>query len=101
MNALVSDQTARLRLLLGDQRLAALFRDRWGRHPLFGMYTSRTPYPGVRLNKKTRKTAGLLTVAGYYAALEVSSDPPTAELVAELKARGRWPAKDMVAFLNA
>ncbi len=100
MNALVSDQTARLRLLLGDCRLAELFRGRWGRHPLFGMYTSRTPYPGVRVDKKNRKTEGLLTIAGYYAGLEAASEPDAQVFVSELKARGRWPAKDMMAFFN-
>ena len=43
MNALVSDQVGRLRNFLGDERLAKLFRDRYGRNPTFGMYTSRTP----------------------------------------------------------
>lgn len=100
MNALVSDQTARIRRLLGDERLAELFRQRWKRHPLFGMYTSRTPYPGVRSDKKTRKTAGLFEIARYYEELETATDPETCLLVEELKARGRWPAKDMVAFFN-
>ena len=50
MNALVSDQTSRLRRLFGDERMAGLFETRWGRRPRFGMYTSRTPYPGIRTN---------------------------------------------------
>ncbi len=96
MNALVSDQTARLRRILGDVRLAMLMRDRWGRHARFGMYTSRTPYPGVRTsNKDARHLDALL---GYYERLETSPDPDEAALVAELKARGRWPAKDVVRF---
>lgn len=96
MNALVSDQTARLRRLLGDERLAKLMEDRWGRRARFGMYTSRTPYPGVRKGPKDKRH--LDTLLGYYERLETSSKPDEQLLVAELKKRGRWPAKDVVRF---
>lgn len=96
MNALVSDQTARLRRFLGDERLASLMEERWGRRARFGMYTSRTPYPGVR--KGTKDQRHLDTLLGYYERLETSSKPEEQALVAELKKRGRWPAKDVVAF---
>lgn len=47
MNALVADQLARLRELLGDPRTAAhLMNEGFGRVPQFGMYTGRTPYHG-------------------------------------------------------
>jgi ATP-dependent helicase YprA (DUF1998 family) len=96
MNALVSDQTARLRRMFGDERFAALFRHRWGRHPRFGMYTSRTPYPGVRTDAKdTRNIEPLLS---YYEQKELSTTDDDQRLVAELKQRGRWPAKDVQAF---
>ncbi|MCC6648409.1 MAG: DUF1998 domain-containing protein [Polyangiaceae bacterium] len=96
MNALVSDQTARLRRLLGDERLAKLMEERWGRRARFGMYTSRTPYPGVRKGAKDKRH--LDTLLGYYERLETSSKPDEQSLVAELKKRGRWPAKDVVRF---
>lgn len=96
MNALVSDQTARLRRLLGDERLANLMEERWGRHARFGMYTSRTPYPGVRTGKKDERHLDALL--GYYERLETSTRPEDMVLVAELKKRGRWPAKDVVRF---
>lgn len=96
MNALVSDQTARLRRLLGDERLADLMEKRWGRRARFGMYTSRTPYPGVRTGAKDKRH--LDTLLGYYEQLETSSNPDDQVLVAELKKRGRWPAKDVVKF---
>ena len=96
MNALVSDQTARLRRLLGDERLASMMEKRWGRRARFGMYTSRTPYPGVRKGAKDRLY--LDTLLGYYEQLETSSKPEEQTLVAELKNRGRWPAKDVVSF---
>ena len=96
MNALVSDQTARLRRLLGDERLAGMMEARWGRRVRFGMYTSRTPYPGVRKGAKDRRH--LDTLLGYYERLETSSNPDEQILVNELKNRGRWPAKDVVKF---
>lgn len=96
MNALVSDQTSRLRRLLGDPRLAALFRDRYGRQPQFGMYTSRTPYPGVRKGAKDRRHLDRLL--RHYVDLETSSAPDDQTLVQDLKSRGRWPAKDLVRF---
>jgi len=98
MNALVSDQTARLRRLFGETRLADLFVSRWGRQPRFGMYTSRTPYPGVRSpSKDQRHISSLLQ---YFVALEESGDEDDKKLVKELKDRGRWPSKDVVAFFG-
>lgn len=96
MNALVSDQTARLRRLFGNERLAEHFRERWGRHPQFGMYTSRTPYPGVRKGDKDQRY--IAPVLEYYVRLECSENKDDKQLVAKLKDRGRWPAKDMVTF---
>lgn len=52
MNALVSDQVSRLRRLIGDPQneFICIFRETCGgdvRRPQFGMYTGRTPYPGI------------------------------------------------------
>ncbi len=96
MNALVSDQTSRLRRLFGDERLARLYREKWGRHPRFGMYTSRTPYPGVRKSEKDqRHIAPLLS---HYERLETSVLAEDQRLVSDLRARGRWPSKDILRF---
>ena len=46
MNALVADQLARVRKLFGDPRVADRLEAVRGRRVRFGMYTSRTPYPG-------------------------------------------------------
>lgn len=51
MNALVSDQVARLRRMIGDpdSKFLSIFQNICGynpRRPQFGMYTGRTPYPG-------------------------------------------------------
>ena len=96
MNALVSDQTSRLRRLFGDQNVAALFKQRWGKHPTFGMYTSRTPYPGLRTNEKDAKN--LAPLLEYYVNLELSTDSEKQKLVDELKKRGRFPAKNVQSF---
>jgi len=103
MNALVSDQIARLRRLFGDERLSTLFRDQYGRHPRFGMYTSRTPYPGSRDPKKDHEYVEPLL--RYYldleeAAIRNGSGSDQARLVEELRMRGRWPAKDLSGFFG-
>jgi len=91
MNALVNDQLSRLRLLFGDPSLTQKFHEisEGGRHPLFGMYTGRTPYPGPRTAGKD--SARVNSLLDYYANL----DP---ELLGELKKRGRYPAKDLESF---
>lgn len=57
MNALVSDQVSRLRRLIGDpdNKFISIFRETCGqdvRRPQFGMYTGRTPYPGLESSKE-------------------------------------------------
>src|SRR6266566_1538798 len=49
MNALVNDQLTRLRRLFGNAQLVSWFRQHYrAERPVrFGMYTSRTPYPGI------------------------------------------------------
>ena len=52
MNALVSDQIARLRAMIGDENgdfVATFSGKTGGRRPQFGMYTGRTPYPGPQV----------------------------------------------------
>jgi Domain of unknown function (DUF1998)/DEAD/DEAH box helicase/Helicase conserved C-terminal domain len=105
MNALVSDQISRLRKLFGNERLRDLFRTRYGRQPRFGMYTSRTAYPGPRFSKKDQKF--MLPILRYYMQLEEpDANLPEAErefkrtLCRELKDRGRWPAKDLKGFFG-
>jgi len=94
MNALVSDQIARLRKLFGDERVAKYFRERFGRHPLFGMYTSRTPYPGERTEEKDNYQ--LKEILQYY--LDIETNQP--QLAMEMKNRGKWIAKDLRAFCS-
>jgi hypothetical protein len=96
MNALVSDQISRLRRMFGDDRLAGYFRQHWGRTPRFGMYTSRTPYPGVRTSAKDQRHVA--PILKHYESLVTSDRAEDKLLVKELKDRGRWPAKDIVSF---
>jgi ATP-dependent helicase YprA (DUF1998 family) len=89
MNALVNDQLARMRLLFSDERVTSSLKAAGSRPIRFARYTSRTPYAGVRTNKKDGKR--LKPIAEYYANLE--SDASRTGLLTALKARGKWPAK--------
>ncbi len=97
MNALVNDQLKRLRALFGDPHLASWLRQRYGtRRPVrFGMYTSRTPYPGIMSDEKNSKQ--LLPLLEYY--LTLAQEQP--EQTQELKARGRWPELDLETLRTA
>jgi ATP-dependent helicase YprA (DUF1998 family) len=98
MNALVNDQLGRLRLMLGDERVAGQFL-RWaGRPARFARYTSRTLYPGVRTSKKDSQR--LRPIEKFYLShLRDAADPdspahePAMALVENLKSRGKWPSK--------
>jgi ATP-dependent helicase YprA (DUF1998 family) len=107
MNALVNDQLGRLRLLFGDKRVGKQFRDWAGRPLRFARYTSRTLYPGVRTAKKDG--VRLAPIDKYYvehlrrSSGDVSPDQAHSDqLVKELQARGKWPAKpDLVKWFGA
>lgn len=63
MNALVSDQVGRLRRIIGDEqgKFRKILKETTGdssiRMPQFGMYTGRTPYPGMKNSQKDRELA--------------------------------------------
>ena len=59
MNALVSDQLARFRKIMGDKRFLQIFTEdtHAERIPHFGMYTGRTPYAGEPKTKKNKDLA--------------------------------------------
>ncbi len=59
MNALVSDQLARFRKIIGDEKFRGIFtRDSQAtRIPHFGMYTGRTPYSGDAKPASSRELA--------------------------------------------
>lgn len=95
MNALVSDQLARIRRLLGDTRVADFLEEGRGRRIRFGMYTSRTPYPGARSPQKNQKYIEPL-FEGYY--LKYMNDEENKRI---LLSKGKWPCKDLVSFYGA
>ena len=97
MNALVSDQLARLRKILGGT--SEEFDPVWrsgatrGRRPQFGMYTGRTPYPGsVQIDKRDNE---------YAATIQrdlIDIDEGDRE---KLRDHGRYPAKsDLRGFVS-
>lgn len=59
MNALVSDQLARFRKIMGSQEFMEIFTSSSGaeRIPHFGMYTGRTPYSGPSKKQSNRVLA--------------------------------------------
>lgn len=98
MNALVNDQLARLRLMFGDPVVSDAFTAWADRPARFARYTSRTLYPGVRTTKKDQDR--LRPIGDFYIRLiDQASDPDdpnseaAAELIDNLKVRGKWPAK--------
>ncbi|HEU5070874.1 MAG TPA: DEAD/DEAH box helicase [Verrucomicrobiae bacterium] len=94
MNALVSDQLARMRRVLGNKDVAALLHGMRGRHVRFGMYTSRTPFPG-EISSDLNKGRCRDLLQNFYRPILGNE-----KLLAELKARGKWPAKDVQAFFG-
>ena len=106
MNALVNDQLGRLRSLLGDPRLVALFKQWAGRPPRFARYTSRTPYAGVRTRAKDSRK--FRAFDDFFVEIERRVQGPPSEerqqaqlLLGQLKARGKWPAKpDLLAWFG-
>ncbi|MCR6654646.1 MAG: hypothetical protein NVV63_02295 [Opitutus sp.] len=92
MNALVTDQLGRIRRLFGDERVATIFQSKFGRRIRFGMYTSRTPYPGEPNSKKAAAQIKPL-FEKFYLKLDERS-----VLKRQLEEKGRWPKKDLPGF---
>ena len=94
MNALVNDQLGRLRLLFGDNSVARWFEVHGGRPMKFARYTGRTLYPGRRRENTDRHRDRLQSLR-FYRNLEIhaADDAEAKALIAELRKRGKWPAK--------
>lgn len=91
MNALVNDQLSRLRRLMGQQAVAEHLRGNRTGRATFGMYTSRTPYPGVNSRARDQQRLRPLIQNAY---LDVSADARQ-----RLDREGKWPAKDLEGFV--
>ncbi|HMM00024.1 MAG TPA: DEAD/DEAH box helicase [Bacilli bacterium] len=107
MNALVSDQIARLRSIIGDQKNEFVkFLNAFApneRRPQFGMYTGRTPYSGNGISKKNNKE-----IADSYEKSYLIEDALTEEEKVEkekdiegLKRINKYPSINMKTFVNA
>lgn len=101
MNALVSDQVSRLRRLIGDPKNAFvhIFRETCSsdtRRPQFGMYTGRTPYPGIEpKSSEDHKLERTLTK------MTSPQSEEEIEYYNNLLSEGKIPAKaDMKSFLE-
>lgn len=107
MNALVSDQIARLRSIIGDEenKFVRILNKYAGdvRRPQFGMYTGRTQYPGNYLNKQTN----LQIAESYEKSYLIQDDLTEAEKIEKqkdiegLKKINKYPAKNMQKFVAA
>jgi ATP-dependent helicase YprA (DUF1998 family) len=89
MNALVNDQLARLRRLFGSQSVAHSLQRPGGQRATFGVYTSRTPYPGPFDKARTERDVG-----GWIDKFFLRYKDHRERLMEE----GKWPAKDLAAF---
>lgn len=101
MNALVSDQVSRLRRLIGDpeNKFVKIFRDTClyhSRRPQFGMYTGRTPYPGIESEQNQDRL-----LEKNLARMSFPKTESEERFLKQLLNEGRIPAKyDMKGFLK-
>ena len=95
MNALVNDQNSRIRRLFGENEASAIISANRGRPVRFATYTGRTPYPGPRNARRDDERIAPLFESFYLPLLH------HADKVAELRAIGQWPAKELAAFFGA
>ena len=94
MNALVADQIARLRKMIGTNSFSDVFKQYTGgqRRPQFGMYTGRTPYAGEAKQIQDKALAQTLTDD------LVNRDEDT---ISQLVSMGKYPAKkDLSKFID-
>lgn len=94
INALVSDQLSRMRILFGSSTGSQTISRMYGRKVQFGMYTSRTPYHGVY--DETKNEYRIKPVIDYFVSLKKENTG----LYEELNRKGRIPTKDLEGFSN-
>ena len=94
MNALVNDQLARIRRLLGNPEAVKVLSAGRNRPVRFGSYTGRTPYPGRRSSQRDERFIKPLFEEFYR---KVAQKPVVRS---ELERIGRWPSKDLDAFYD-
>jgi len=97
MNALVNDQVARIRRLLGNETVNAIVAKGRSRPVRFGSYTGRTAYPGKRSSAKDTQNIAPLFEEFYN---PVQENVQSVILKSQLEKLGRWPSKDLKGFYN-
>ncbi len=90
MNALVNDQLGRLRRLFGNEDVAQEIEIVRGRRVTFGVYTSRTDYPGERKTERDQKLKTKLAKLYLGNAIRKRS---------ALQKEGLWPSKNIESFV--
>lgn len=95
MNALVNDQLARIRRLIGNPEASSILTQSRSQPIRFGSYTGRTPYPGERSTKRDERFIEPLFEEFYN---KVAVKPAVKD---ELVRIGRWPSKDLEGFYGA
>ncbi|QXH49055.1 DEAD/DEAH box helicase [Pseudomonas fakonensis] len=95
MNALVNDQLARIRRLIGNTEASSILTQNRSQPIRFGSYTGRTPYPGERSKKRDERFIEPLFEEFYN---KVAVKPAVKD---ELVRIGRWPSKDLEGFYGA
>lgn len=106
MNALVSDQIARLRGMIGDEEgkfVGAFTQATGGRRPQFGMYTGRTPYAGPKMTKSSNLEIATSYRESFLASPELDEEARRQKEfdIAGLKKIHKYPAKNVTAFVEA
>ena len=91
MNALVNDQLTRLRKMFGNEEVSELIQNERGRRATFGVYTSKTDYPGARVADRDKKLLAKIRALYSGDALKKMRD---------LWSEGLWPAKDMQSYIE-
>lgn len=95
MNALVNDQLARIRRLIGNTEASSILTQSRSQPIRFGSYTGRTPYPGERSKERDERFIEPLFEEFYN---KVAVKPAVKD---ELVRIGRWPSKDLEGFYGA
>jgi len=90
MNALVNDQLTRLRKMFGNKEVIDTLIKHRGRQVTFGVYTSKTDYPGKRSSKRDLNLIQKLNTLYTGKALNKRD---------ELLKEGLWPSKDIEQFI--
>lgn len=97
MNALVADQLARVRKMLGNAEVVKKLTELRGRPVQFGMYTSRTPYPGIRdRDKDAKHIQGMFE--DFYLTRNGTVWRENEEIKQLLSPNGKWPCKNLLGF---